>query len=255
VTDDDALSRYDLELERLDAVFRRAWNIEGHEHVLDIGCGEGRTTRGAARAANQGSALGIDVSAPAIERARAAARGIPNVRFEAADAQRHAFENAHFDLVISRFGTMFFADPSAAFANINDALRPGGRLVMMVWQPADQNEWDAEIHRALTGKATSGDDLEHFSLGDRARTTHVLERAGFARVEYQDVREPIRYGSDVEDALGFVRGFAFTRALLAGQGERRALDRLRAMLEAHQGPDGVWFDSAAWLVTARRALG
>ena len=250
---DEVLSRYDLELQRLDGVFSAAWGIEPDEHVLDIGCGEGRTTRSAARAANHGAALGVDVAAAAIERARAAARDLPNVRFEVADAQSHAFDAERFDVAISRFGTMFFADPSAAFANVNRALRPGGRLVMMVWQPADQNEWDVKIHRALTGEPATGEHLEHFSLGDRVRTTHLLEGAGFAQVEFQDVREPIRYGTDVDDALEFVRGFAFTRALLAAQDEQPALDRLRAMLEGHERADGVWFDSAAWLVTALRS--
>jgi ubiquinone/menaquinone biosynthesis C-methylase UbiE len=86
------------------------------------------------RLANVGSALGIDISASAIERARelTQAQTIRNVTFECADAQVHRFPREHFDLAISRFGTMFFADPVAAFGNIRRALRRGGRLVMMV---------------------------------------------------------------------------------------------------------------------------
>src|SRR4029453_8900356 len=100
-----------------------------------MGCGTGKTTRQAARTARAGSALGVDVSAPAIERARdlARAEGLHNVTFERADAQGPRFPQARFDVAISRFGTMFFDDPGTAFANIRKALRPGGRLVMMVW--------------------------------------------------------------------------------------------------------------------------
>ena len=126
---------YDDEVRRHDEVLRRAYGVQPHEHVLDIGCGLGQTTREAARMAQAGSAFGVDISAPAIERARelARAQGISKITFERADAQVHRFPQGRFDLAISRFGTMFFADPVAAFANVGRALRPDGRLVMMVW--------------------------------------------------------------------------------------------------------------------------
>jgi SAM-dependent methyltransferase len=100
-----------------------------------------------------GRALGVDISAPAIERARdlAEAQGIRNVTFEQADAQVCRFPRERFDLAVSRFGTMFFGDPVAAFANIGRALRPDGRLVMMVWQAHDRNEWNMAIRRSLAG--------------------------------------------------------------------------------------------------------
>ena len=103
--------------------------------------------------AQAGSALGVDISVPAIERARelAEAQGVRNVTFEQADAQVHRFPRERFDLAISRFGTMFFAEPVAAFTNIGRALRPAGRLVMMVWQAHDRNEWEVVIRRSLTG--------------------------------------------------------------------------------------------------------
>ena len=104
---------YDAELQLHNHAFRRACAILAHERVLDIGCGAGRTTRDAARAAAAGSAMGIDLSAPAITCARelAAAEGVRNVRFEQGDAQAHPFPPQGFDVAISRFGTMFFADP------------------------------------------------------------------------------------------------------------------------------------------------
>ena len=127
---------YDAELRLHDEVLRRACGVQPHEQVLDIGCGLGQTTCEAARLARAGSALGVDISESAIERARelARAQGVPNVTFERADAQVHRFPQERFDLAMSRFGTMFFQDPVVAFANVGRALRPAGRLVMMVWQ-------------------------------------------------------------------------------------------------------------------------
>jgi ubiquinone/menaquinone biosynthesis C-methylase UbiE len=146
-------SGYDAELRRHNQVLRRACGVQPNDHVLDIGCGTGQTTRQAARTAQAGSALGVDISAPAIERARELARaaGLDNITFEHANAQDHRFSPERFDLAISRFGTMFFDDPVAAFANIRRALRPAGRLVMMVWQPHERNEWDVAIHQSLAG--------------------------------------------------------------------------------------------------------
>ena len=150
---------YDAELQRHNEVLRRACGIRFRDHVLDIGCGAGQTTRQAARIAQAGSALGVDVSAPAIERARALAQaeGVRNVTFERANAQDHRFPAERFDVAISRFGTMFFDDPVAAFANIRRALRPAGRLVMMVWQAHDRNEWEVAIRQSLSA-GTGGDD-------------------------------------------------------------------------------------------------
>src|SRR5262245_34295567 len=101
---------YDAELQRHHQALRRAWGIRSHDHVLDIGCGAGQTTRDAARLAQAGRALGVDVSASMIERARqlAEAAGLPNVSFERADAAVHSFPARSFDVAISRFGTMFF---------------------------------------------------------------------------------------------------------------------------------------------------
>jgi ubiquinone/menaquinone biosynthesis C-methylase UbiE len=156
---------YDAELQMHDEVLRRACGVQPHERVLDIGCGLGQTTCDAARLARAGGALGVDISEPAIERARelARAQGVPNVTFERADAQVHRFPRERFDLAISRFGTMFFQDPVAAFANVGRALRPAGRLVMMVWQADERNEWDVAIRQSLAVVASGGP--EAFSAG------------------------------------------------------------------------------------------
>jgi SAM-dependent methyltransferase len=252
---------YDAELQLHDEVLRRACGVQPHEQVLDIGCGLGRTTCEAARLARAGSALGVDISAAAIERARelAQAQGVHNVTFKCADAQVHRFPPERFDLAMSRFGTMFFDDPVAAFANVGRALRPSGRLVMMVWQAPECNEWEVAIRRSLAGSGESevagpaGPDP--FSLADRSAVTGTLEAAGFAGVTCTDVHEPVYYGADVAAALDWVCGFRCTSEALSrpypGAAER-ALGRLHEMLAAHLSGNGVWFDSRSWIVTARR---
>src|SRR5262245_8011925 len=101
--------------------------------------------------ATAGRALGVDVSAWMIDRARelAQAQGLRNVTFQRPDAQVHRFPPEQFDLAISRFGTMFFDDPAAAFADIRRALHPAARLVIMVWQGHERNEWDVAIRGSL----------------------------------------------------------------------------------------------------------
>lgn len=252
---------YDAELRLHNERLRRAYGVQRHDHVLDIGCGTGQTTREAARMASAGSAVGVDISALVIERARELAQeeGLRNVTFEPADAQVHRFPPEHFDLAISRFGTMFFDDLAAAFANIARAVRPAGRLVMMVWQGHERNEWAVAMNRSLTGTegsvAVASDGPDPFSLSDPATVEVILDAAGFADVTFIDVHEPVYYGPDVATALDWVRGFACTNEVLkhldpaAAAG---AIERLRETLDEHASQEGVWFDSRAWIVTARR---
>lgn len=252
---------YDAELRRHDVVLRRACDIQSRDHVVDIGCGTGHTTRQAALLARTGSVLGVDVSAPAIERARelAQAEQVRNVAFECADAEVCRFASGRFDLAISRFGTMFFTDPTAAFTNIRRALRPDGRLVMMVWQAHDRNEWDVAIRHAV-GAPHAPPALDRarpdaFSLADPSTVTETLQSAGFADVAFTDVHEPVYYGPDLDTALQWVRRFTATRRALAQLGPAEAaaaVSRLRDALADHQQDDGVWFDSRAWIVTTRR---
>lgn len=244
---------YDAELRLHTEVLRGAFDVQPRDHVLDIGCGRGQTTREAACLARAGNALGVDISAPAIEQARELARAqdVRNVTFELADAQVRRFPRARFDLAISRFGTMFFADPGAAFGNIGRALRPSGRLVMMVWQSRDRNEWDVAIRQCWPDVSGTPDP---FSLGDRPTVTGILEAAGFTDVTFTDVHQPVYYGPDVAAALGWVRGFACTGEALRRldpPAAARALGRLEEMLAARMTGDGVWFGSRAWIVTAR----
>ena len=250
---------YDAEVHRHNVHFRAAAAVRAHDRVLDIGCGAGQSTREAARAAVDGSAVGLDVSEAALERARRLAReeGLGNVAFQLGDAQTHPFPPAHFDLCISRFGTMFFADPVAAFTNVRRALRPGARLVVMVWQGAGRNEWFTATRQAIAGSRTptaSASDLEPFSLADPAGTERTLTAAGFAGIGFADIHEPVLYGPDPAAACDAVLGLRHARDLLAGLDAptaEHALDRLRATLTGHDTGSGVYFDSRAWIVTAQ----
>ncbi|TDV56504.1 class I SAM-dependent methyltransferase [Actinophytocola oryzae] len=251
---------YDAELRRYQERLRHAADVSAGDRVLDIGCGAGQTTRQAAGAASEGSALGVDTSAEMLARARAlaAAEELANVRFEQADAQVHPFPPETFTLGISRFGTMFFPDPVAAFTNIARALRPGARLVQLVWQARDRQEWVAAIQGALAGDdppPVPAARVDAFSLADPAVVDAVLTSAGLTEVAVTDVREPVYYGADPDAAVAAVRSLHVASDPLAGRSAEetaRALDRLRCVMAAHDTADGVWFDSSAWLVTARR---
>jgi SAM-dependent methyltransferase len=249
---------YDAELRAHNQMLRQAYGIRPHDQVLDIGCGAGQTTRDAARLAIVGGVLGVDVSAPMIERARrlTEAAGLDNVDFEQADAETHRFPAEHFDVAISRFGTMFFRDPVAAFTNIVRAMRREGRLVMMVWQAGRQNEWFTSIERAVAGPPVAAPpEMDPFSLADRTTAEQVLARAGFGEVAFTEVHVPVYYGPDVGAAVEWVGRFSYvTDALqrLDAASTARARERLVETLGAHATTDGVWFDSRAWIVTARR---
>jgi SAM-dependent methyltransferase len=250
---------YDAELRRHNDHFRAAVNAGLRDRVLDIGCGAGQTTRDAARVAVEGCVVGVDVSAQMLEiaRRRSADEGVRNVAFEQGDAQVQAFPAAHFDLCISRFGVMFFADPVAAFVNIGRAMRPYGRLVLMVWQSQERNEWATAIRRALApGTVASASAAAAFSLCDAEVAAGILTTAGFASVGFAEVDEPVFYGPDVDAAYDAVTGFGLVKEALAGveaAAADEALQRLRAVLDAHLGADGVLFGSRAWIITAQRA--
>jgi SAM-dependent methyltransferase len=230
------------------------------EAVLDIGCGAGKTTRDAARAAYDGSALGVDLSGPMLDvaRRRAAEEGVTNASFVHADAQVHGFAPASFDIAISRAGAMFFGDQVAAFTNIGRALRESGRVVLLAWQPFQQNEWMRETMGALA----AGRDLPMPPLGapgpfghadpDHVRT--VLSASGFTDVAIDPWSADIWMGDDPADAEQNVLGvLGWLLRDLDDAGRALALENLRTTLAAHATSGGVTFGSAAWLIRARRA--
>jgi SAM-dependent methyltransferase len=134
----DVADRLEAQLAPVDDVLFAAAKLVPGEHVLDVGCGRGATTRhAAALVGSSGSATGIDVAAVLIEEAERTAAAEERVTWLLADAQRAALPEASFDVVISRFGTIFFDDAIEAFANLLRATKPGGRLAIAVWQRRD----------------------------------------------------------------------------------------------------------------------
>ena len=232
------------------------------DRVLDIGCGCGATTRHAARAAVHGHALGVDLSGPMLRQATidATAEGLTNVTFQRADAQVHPFPPASFDVAISRFGVMFFADPVAAVTNIATALVPGGRLLFLCWQDLTHNDWVTVPAGAALGHVPfpdlgAPDQPGPFSLAEPDRITQVLTDAGYRDITTTAIEAPMRLGDNADDAVEFLSGIGVARTLLATvdpDTAQRALAAVRDALRPHERPDGVSLTGAAWLVTAHR---
>jgi SAM-dependent methyltransferase len=232
--------------------------IGERDEVLDVGCGTGQTTRDAARAAADGSALGVDLSSRMLDHARrrAAEEGVTNATFAQGDAQIHPFDPGRYDIAISRTAAMFFGDHVAAFANIGRALRPGGRLVLVTWQPLAGNEWIREISGALAGGRdlpAPPPDAGPFALSEPDRVRGLLARAGLSDVEVEGASARMWFGRDAADAHRFVLGLMdWMLEGLDDGGVARATDALHATMAAHETPDGVLFDSAVWITEATR---
>jgi SAM-dependent methyltransferase len=252
--------RFDRAVGAYHQAFLAAADIEATDAVLDIGCGTGQTTRDAARRAPAGSALGVDLSSQMIEHARQRAKeeGIRNARFEQADAQVYQFGAQAFDVAISRTGTMFFGDPIAAFTNIAHALRPTGRLTLLTWQPFSQNDWISELSGALAAgrelPVPPSDAPGPWSFGDPDTVRSVLGAAGFAEVELHGMNAGMRFGDDTDDASRFILGLlGWMLEGLDDDCRDRALEELRTTIAGQASEEGVVFDSAAWIIHARRA--
>jgi SAM-dependent methyltransferase len=243
-----------------DALFSAA-RLDAGESVLDLGCGCGATTLAAARIVAPGNALGIDLSAPMLEvaRRRRDAAGLTNVAFEQADAQVHALTYDAFDVAISRFGTMFYADAAAAFSNVARALRRGGRLAFASWQPLAANDWlaipaAAMIRYGSNPAATDGPGM--FAQSDPAIITTTLRKAGFDAIDVAPVAITLTLGSDPDDAADHVADSGVGRAVLETVPEQdrpAARDAVREVFADHMTGDGVQLGASIWITTARRA--
>lgn len=229
-------------------------------HVADVGCGAGATTvEMARRVGPAGSCLGVDISRPLVQaaRARVADGGPENVSFVQADAQTHPFQPGGFDAIISRFGVMFFDDPPAAFANLRRAVRLGGRLTFVAWRgPADNAFLTLGTRTAaphLPPFPTPGpEDPGQFAFADPDRVRRILAGGGWSDVGIDPLDVPC---SITEADLG-----AYTTRLgPVGMALRDADEPTRArianLLHAAYAPhvrDGAAaFTGACWLVTAR----
>ncbi|MCC8968313.1 class I SAM-dependent methyltransferase [Bradyrhizobium sp. Pear76] len=234
---------------------------EAGERIVDVGCGSGATTFAlASKVAPAGHVLGVDVSEPMLTRARQSAQGLP-VEFALADATVYPFARESFDLLASRFGVMFFADPAASFANLHKAMKPTGRLAFACWQEPRENPFFMAplqaVYKHVPKLPQLGpEDPGPFSFASEARVKRILGEAGFSGI----AMEPCKVELDVATGRGMdaaIQGALeigpASRALEGHPDEVRsaAIASMREALAPFVKGDSVLLPGAIWIVTAR----
>ena len=256
----------DAMLEPLGRIAIEALAIAGGERVLDVGCGCGATSIELARHVGQrGEVVGVDITAAMLDRARASAQsaGIANVRFIEADAQSYAFQPGEFDLLYSRFGVMFFADPRVAFTNLARAIRSGGRLAFVCWQSPQLNQWITVPMAAAAKHIKFTPPADPFAPGpfsfkDSERVRDVLSGAAFEDIAIEEKKTEITLGqpgATIEEATESMLDIGPVSAALREAGPEARPTVAAAVREAlapFQTSRGVRLGSALWLVTCRR---
>lgn len=246
------------QLEPLGQAALKALRLSPGERVLDIGCGIGGTPAALAAAVGaQGEIVGLELLQAAVQVAERDP-GLPdNVSFVCGDAQDHPFETGSFDAVFSRFGVMFFADPTTAFRNLKRALRPTGRLGFVCWRRFEENELDHLPLRAaaphlppkLVSETTSSG---WFSFSDSDCVRAILGDAGFVDIEMTPHDELVGSGSlramvDVCSRVGALGAILREHPHLSPE----AVPALERALIERDGPAGPELRAATWIVTAR----
>lgn len=227
--------------------------------VLDIGCGTGSTTLAAARLLGaKGHCLGIDISEPMITaaRARAEREGTP-ASFIRANAQDHAFEPASFDMIISRFGVMFFDDFVQAFANLRRAAKDGAELRVVAWRSPSDNPFMTTAERAAAPllpnlPARRPDAPGQFAFADQRRVHRILEESGWAGIDIRPIdvpctlpeKELVRYLTRL-GPLGLILHEADERT------RTQVIETVRAAFEPYVHGAEVRFTAACWMIGAR----
>jgi SAM-dependent methyltransferase len=238
------------------------------DRVLDVGCGFGDTTlRLAELVGPDGAALGVDVSEPFIEAARAEAEeaGVEEVRFEVADVQTTEFDSV-FDYAFSRMGIMFFANPVAALRNVRRALAPGGRLCAVVWRHKLDNEWVHRAERVVEGYLERPEESDQptcgpgpFSMANADTVSEQLTIAGFERIELRRCDLPLKIGRDLDHAIEFNMALGPAGEVLRLWEDRieeirpKIASDLRDALAEFEGADGVYAPASTWIISAQAA--
>ncbi len=234
--------------------------VKPGEVVLDIGCGTGGTVLALADAVGpSGRVIGLDVSAPMIGLARSRAEGRANVSLVLGDAAAHPFEPGSADVLFSRFGVMFFGDPVGAFAHMRQAMKPGGRVAMAVWQPALANAWVRTPLHAVAGivaipEATDVGLPGQFAFGDANRVAQIMTDAGFSPPSFTPFTFPMPLGRSVDEAAQRASEFGASGRALGAQPEdvkAAAVAAIRAAFAPHANAEGfVALPGAVWLISA-----
>ncbi len=254
--------KLDGQIQPLGEAAIEALGLKAGDRVVDIGCGCGQTTAALARrVGSAGSVLGVDISRPMLAAARhsLAAQGLAQASVIEADAQTHPFAPQTFDAAFSRFGVMFFADPTAAFANILKGLRHGGRLAFVCWRPFAENPWMtvplAAAQPFFPEPAPPTDPLAPgpFAFADPDRLRTILSAAGFADIAMTAQDKAIG-APNLDEAIETALKVGPLGARLREQPDKAVIvvDAIREALSAHATTDGVRLGSATWIVTARR---
>ena len=241
-----------------DLLYPLARAIPG-ETVLDVGCGLGPTTiELARRVAPNGRAVGLDVSAKMVELARQRAKGVANIEFIAADAATYRFDAPFADLLFSRFGVMFFGDPTAAFANLRKALKPKGRMVFACWRRLSENPWMlkpllAAYEHVPKLPPAEPDEPGPFAFADQERVGQILTAAGFAAPRFTaiDLAFDVAGGQGMDAAVHQAMTIGATSRALQDQPKNlvdAAAAAIRQALTPYQKGQTVELPGAVWLV-------
>ena len=244
-----------------DVLIDRA-RLKAGERVIDVGCGSGDTSIAfAQRVGPSGHVFGVDVSGPMLARARANAPKELPVDFALADATVYPFDPASFDLLASRFGVMFFAEPSRSFANLRKALRPSGRLAFACWrEPRDNPFFMAPlqaVYKHVPKLPPQGpEDPGPFSFASEARVHRILDEAGFTGIamERHHLALDVASGRGLDAAVqGALEIGPASRALEGQPAELReaATNSIREALAAFANGETVPLPASIWIVTAR----
>jgi SAM-dependent methyltransferase len=227
--------------------------------VLDVGCGTGGTTLAAARAAGaQGECLGVDISQPmiAVARDRAEREG-STARFVAADVQTHAFAPARFDLVISRFGVMFFDDPVAAFTNLRRGASAGAPLQVIAWRSPAENPYMTTAERAAAPllpdmPVRAPGAPGQFAFADRHRVASILQESGWTGIDIQPIDVDCAFPE--KDLVGYFTRLGAVGQVLQDMDEatrRQVIGTVRAAFDPFVHGDEVRFTAACWMIGAK----
>jgi len=226
--------------------------------VLDVGCGTGGTTLAVARRAAGNRCVGVDISEPMIAaaRARAERERIP-ASFICADAQTHAFEPASVDIVISRFGVMFFDDPVRAFANLRSAATDNADLLFIAWRSAEENPFMTTAERAAAPllpniPARRPDAPGQFAFADQRRVHRILEDSGWGEIDIQPI--DVACAMPESELVGYVSRLGPLGRVLHEADDRtrsHVIETVRVAFDPYVHGAEVRFTAACWMVGAR----